>query len=46
MIRRNKVVSIRLSDDEYDQLQGLCDGTDAHSISELARRGLQLHSRL
>lgn len=42
MHRRTKVVSIRLSDDEYDQLQSLCDNTKVHSLSEMARRGLKL----
>jgi len=39
--RRNKVVSIRLSDDEYDQLRQLCAMNEADNISELARRAMK-----
>ena len=40
--RRNKVVSIRLSDEEYDQLRQLCAVNAADNISELARRAMRL----
>ena len=35
--RRTKMVSIRLSDDEYRRLNELCEVTGARSISDLAR---------
>lgn len=40
--RRSRVVSIRLSDEEYDQLRSLCANQGADSISELARAALKL----
>ncbi|HLJ51208.1 MAG TPA: hypothetical protein VKU01_34605 [Bryobacteraceae bacterium] len=42
LFRRTKVISIRLSAEEYDQLQSLCTIKGADSISELARAGLKL----
>jgi hypothetical protein len=42
LTRRNKVISIRLSDEEFDQLQNLCVTKGAESISELARNGMKL----
>ena len=40
--RRSRVVSIRLSDEEYDQLRSLCAIKGADSISELARAAMKL----
>ena len=40
--RRNKVISIRLSMEEYDQLQNLCVSKGADSLSELARAAMKL----
>jgi hypothetical protein len=40
--RRSRVVSIRLSDEEYGQLRSLCAIKGADSISELARAALKL----
>jgi hypothetical protein len=34
---RKRIVSLRLSDDEYERLVGLCAAHDAHSVSDLAR---------
>ncbi len=42
LFRRTKVISIRLSAEEYDELQALCATKGADSISELARAGLKL----
>jgi Arc/MetJ-type ribon-helix-helix transcriptional regulator len=42
LTRRNKVISIRLSNDEYDQLQTLCLSKGADSISELTRAAMKL----
>lgn len=41
-IRRHRVLSIRLSDDEYEQLEHLCDSIGVESISELTRSALRL----
>jgi len=40
--RRSKVVSIRLSGKEYDELLNLCIAKGADSISELARRAMKM----
>ena len=40
--RRTKVVSIRLSGTEYDELLNFCVAKGADSISELARRAMKL----
>ena len=42
LTRRDKVISIRLSNEEYDQLQSLCVAKGGNSISELARNGMKL----
>jgi Arc/MetJ-type ribon-helix-helix transcriptional regulator len=42
LTRRDKVISIRLSNEEYDQLQTLCEAKGGNSISELARNGMKL----
>jgi hypothetical protein len=39
--RRNKVISIRLSTEEYTQLQNLCLSRGADSLSELARAAMK-----
>ena len=36
-VRREKMVSIRLSDDEFRRLRELCTATGARSLSDLAR---------
>jgi len=40
--RRTKVVSIRLSGNEYDEFMQHCIAKGADSISEFARRGMKL----
>jgi hypothetical protein len=35
--RRTKIVSIRLLDEEYNQLKRLCESRGARSVSDLAR---------
>lgn len=40
--RRHKVISIRISGEEFDQLQNICVTKGADSISELARRAMRL----
>lgn len=40
--RRTKIVSIRVSSDEYSQLQNLCAIKGLDSISELARNAMKL----
>jgi Arc/MetJ-type ribon-helix-helix transcriptional regulator len=40
--RRTKVISIRLSDEEYEQIQSMCAANGAYSISQLARAAMQL----
>jgi len=42
LTRRNKVISVRVSYEEYSQLQNLCVAKGADSISELARNGMRL----
>ena len=37
LIRRSKVVSVRMSDDEFRQLKELCAATGARCVSDLAR---------
>ena len=37
LIRRSKVVSVRMSDDEFRQLKELCVTTGARCVSDLAR---------
>src|SRR5262250_3057512 len=39
--RRTKLVSFRVSDEEYEKLQGACLAEGARSISELARSALR-----
>ena len=43
--RRTKIISIRVSPEEYDQLQTLCvrDGMD--NISDVARKGMKMLMR-
>lgn len=41
-LNRIRVISVRLSNEEYDQLQNLCVARGADSISELARTGMKL----
>ena len=38
--RRTKMVSIRLLDDEYQQLKQLCVANGARSVSDLAREAM------
>lgn len=38
--RRDKMLSIRLSDEEFRQLKGLCEMRGARSISDLAREAM------
>lgn len=40
--RRSKVISIRLSNEEYDQLQTLCASKGVDSISGLARTAMKV----
>ena len=40
-IHRPRVLSIRLSDEEFDQLDHLCDSLGIESISELTRSALR-----
>ena len=40
-IRRHRVLSIRLSDEEYVQLEDLCDTLGLESISELTRAAIR-----
>ena len=42
IFRRTRVISIRLSNEEYDQFQNLCIARGTDSISELARTALRL----
>jgi hypothetical protein len=39
--RRTKLVSFRVSDEEYEKLQGACVAEGARSISDFARAALQ-----
>jgi len=39
--RRTRLVSFRLSDEEYERVQGACVAEGARSISEFARAALQ-----
>jgi hypothetical protein len=39
--RKTKMVSFRLSGDEYRLLQGACEKSGARSVSELARSAMQ-----
>ena len=43
--RRTKIISIRLSDEEYDELRCLCAIRGAYSISELARAAMKVFVR-
>jgi hypothetical protein len=38
---RSRIISIRLSEDEYMGLKRLCDDTGARSVSDLAREGMR-----
>ena len=38
---RSKMLSVRLSDDEYRELKTLCAIRDVRSVSEVARRAMQ-----
>jgi hypothetical protein len=40
--RRTKVISIRLSNEEYEQFQSLCVARGTDTISELTRTALKL----
>jgi len=42
LARRHKVISIRVSGEEFDHLQRLCLTKGADSISELSRRAIRL----
>ena len=42
LFRRTKVVSIRLSNEEYNQFLSLCVARGTDSISELARAALRM----
>lgn len=46
IFRRAKVVSIRLSSEEYGQLQNLCVARGTDSISELTRGALKMLANL
>ena len=41
MHRKSKMISFRLSGEEYRMLQGACTKTGARSVSELARSAMQ-----
>ena len=41
-LNRIRVISVRLSNEEYDELQSLCIARGADTISELARTGMKL----
>lgn len=41
-LNRIRVISVRLSNEEYDELQNLCIARGADTISELARTGMKL----
>jgi hypothetical protein len=38
---RSRIISIRLSEDEYAGLKRLCSDTGARSVSDLARAGMR-----
>jgi len=38
---RSRIISIRLSEDEYIGLKRLCSDTGARSVSDLAREGMR-----
>lgn len=38
--RRNRMLSIRLSDDEFEQLRTVCQDRGARSVSDLAREAM------
>jgi hypothetical protein len=38
---RSRIISIRLSEDEYAGLKRLCNDTGARSVSDLAREGMR-----
>lgn len=40
-LRRSRMVSFRLSPEEYEQLQSVCATQGARSLSELARAAMQ-----
>ena len=40
-IRKSKMISFRLSGEEFRRLQGACSKTGARSVSELARAAMQ-----
>lgn len=39
--RRSRVISIRLSDEEFEQLQTLCESKGIQSLSEIARSAIR-----
>ena len=38
---RSKMISVRLSEDEYREIKTLCAIRDARSVSEMARKAMQ-----
>jgi len=40
--RKTRMISVRLSEDEYNSLFQLCERTGARSISDMARDALQM----
>lgn len=38
--RRNRMLSIRLSEDEFEQLRAVCQDRGARSVSDLAREAM------
>jgi hypothetical protein len=39
---RSRMISVRLSEDEYSALLGLCAASNARSVSDLARNALRM----
>ncbi len=38
---RSRMISVRLSEDEYHELRSLCASHEARSVSEMARKAMQ-----
>lgn len=38
---RSKMISVRLSEDEYHELRDMCASHEARSVSEMARKAMQ-----
>ncbi len=46
IVRRTKVVSVRLSNEEYNQFLNLCSARGTDSISELVRAALKMLAKI